>query len=578
MPAEESSWPGALLHRLAGSLYRAECAIRALVGWRRAATAFLAGAASVLAMAPFFLWGVLFLTIPVLVLLIDSAVESAAKGITATSRPAVRRALYASAVGWWFGFGYFLAGLFWIGEAFLVEAERFAWLMPFAVTLMPAGLALFYAAATAAAAYLWRPGLERVVALALALSAAEWLRGHILTGFPWNVLGYALTWPLPLMQAAGLIGIYGLTLAVIPITALPLLALAEAASNPGWRRASLLIAALALLPLPIAWGYGLVRLAEPQPPPVEGVRLRLVQPSVPQRDKWLAERQRDIFFDHISLSRQGPDGRFDGLAGITHVVWPEASMPFLPLVRPDVLQVLGAMLPVGTHLLAGALRADGTSATEAEHRRVFNSLIALDSHGMPLAFCDKIQPVTIGEYLPLQPLLARLGLQKLVGWRGGFSAGRSPRQHLAVPGLPPIGALICYEAIFPSAVVQATTRPQALINLTNDGWFGVTTGPYQHFHQARVRAVEEGLPLIRVANNGISGVIDPNGRILSRLGLDERGVVDAQLPRRRTPPPYARFGDGLFAALWLGGLCILMLLLRRKVDSIRQRTNSDPHG
>src|SRR5690606_14328846 len=159
----------------------------------------------------------LFLTIPVLVLLIDSAAESAAKGITAASRPAVRRALYASTVGWWFGFGYFLAGLFWIGEAFLVEAERFAWLMPFAVTLSQACLALFYAAATAAAVvFLWGPGLGRVVALALAPSATEWLRGHILTGFPWNVLGYAPTWPLPLMESVGLIGVYGLTLAVIP--------------------------------------------------------------------------------------------------------------------------------------------------------------------------------------------------------------------------------------------------------------------------------------------------------------------------------------------------------------------------
>ena len=564
MPAEESSWPGALLHRLAGSLYRAECAIRALVGWRRAATAFLAGAASVLAMAPFFLWGVLFLTIPVLVLLIDSAVESAAKGITATSRPAVRRALYASAVGWWFGFGYFLAGLFWIGEAFLVEAERFAWLMPFAVTLMPAGLALFYAAATAAAAYLWRPGLERVVALALALSAAEWLRGHILTGFPWNVLGYALTWPLPLMQSAGLIGIYGLTLAVIPITALPLLALAEAA-KPGRRRVSLAIGILALLPLPVAWGYGTIRLAEPQPPPVEGVRLRLVQPSVPQRDKWRPERQRDIFFDHVDLSQQRPDGSFDGLSGITHVIWPEAAMPFLPLETPGALEVIANMLPEGTILLAGALRADGTAVEETGRRQAFNSLIALNSDGKPVGIYDKVHLVPFGEYLPLQPMLERIGLQKLVGWRGGFSAGQSPRPLFDVPGLPPVGVLICYEAIFPGAVVQSAARPQALINVTNDGWFGLTTGPHQHFHQARVRAVEEGLPLIRVANNGITGVIDANGRVLARLDLDERGVIDSQLPGAKNLTLYARYGDAVFWVLWLCGLICLRICCAKRI-------------
>lgn len=564
MPVTGSSGPATPRHGLAGSLCRTEHAIRGLAGWRRCAAAFAAGVASVLAMAPFFVWGVLFVTFPVLFWLIDGAVESAAKPSGSPSRPAMQRALPAGAVGWWFGFGYFLAGLFWIGEAFLVEAERFAWLMPFAVTLMPAGLALFFGAATAAAALVWRPGLARVIALALALSAAEWLRGHILTGFPWNVLGYALTWPLPLMQSAGVIGIYGLTLAAIPIFAVPLVAISSGLANPARRRSYFAAALLALLPLPIAWGYGLVRLADSQPPPVEGVRLRLVQPSVPQRDKWRAERQRDIFFDHIALSQRAPDGSFDGLAGITHVIWPEAAMPFLPLDRPDALQVLGEMLPEKTYLLAGALRADGTPTTGAEQRRAFNSLIALDPDGAPVAVYDKIHLVPFGEYLPLQPLLARFGLQKLVGWRGGFSVGKSPRPLLAIPGLPPVGALICYEAIFPSAVVQTANRPHALINLTNDGWFGVTTGPYQHFHQARVRAVEEGLPLIRVANNGVSGVIDANGRVLAQLGLDERGVLDTQLPGRASPPLYARFGDSLFAAFWLGGLLILLLRLRRK--------------
>lgn len=563
MPVTGSNGPAARQRSYLDRLLRVECAVRALTCWQRAVAAFVAGAASVLAMAPFFIWGVLFVTLPILVWLIDGAVANAAKRSIPSFRSAVRRALPAGVVGWWFGFGYFLAGLFWIGEAFLVEAERFAWLMPFAVTLMPAGLALFYGAAAGAAAFAWRPGLVRIFALALALSAAEWLRGHILTGFPWNVLGYALTWPLPLMQSAGVLGIYGLTLVAVPVFAIPLPALSTALTERSGRRACLIAALLALSPLPIAWGYGLVRLAQPQSPTVEGVRLRLVQPSVPQRDKWRAERQRDIFFDHVSLSQRGPDGSFDGLAGITHVLWPEAAMPFLPLDTPDALQVLGDMLPEGTYLLAGALRADGPLSPESDKRRAFNSLIALDSDGRPAGVYDKVHLVPFGEYLPLQPLLAKLGLQKLVGWRGGFSVGQSPRPLFAVPGLPPVGALICYEAIFPGAVVQAAVRPQALINVTNDGWFGVTTGPHQHFHQARVRAVEEGLPLIRVANNGITGVIDADGRVLARLGLNERGVIDAQLPGAKSPPLYARFGDGLFAALWFSGLVWLLPLLRR---------------
>jgi apolipoprotein N-acyltransferase len=544
-------------------LHRAACFIRKLTGWRRICVAFISGGLCALAMAPFFLWPVLFLSFPVLTWLIDGALDPGKQPAESEIRSAAARARNAAVVGWWFGAGYFLAGLFWIGEAFLVEAERFAWLMPFAVMLMPAGLALFYAAATAAAALLWRPGLVRVLALALTLSAAEWLRGHILTGFPWNVLGYALTWPLPLMQSAGLFGIYGLTLLAVLIFSVPAVALADAAAGHGRARTSLAAALLAVLPLPLAWAYGSYQLAEPRPAPIEGVRLRLVQPSVPQRNKWRPEHQRDIFIDHLNLSQRAPDGRFDGLAGITHVIWPEAAMPFLPLDTPEALAAIGRMLPEGTQLLAGALRADG-AVSPAQGRRAFNSLIAIDSDGRPTAIYDKVHLVPFGEYLPLKPLLERLGLQKLVGWRGGFSVGRSPRPLFEVAGLPPVSALICYEAIFPGAVVEPGQRPRALINITNDGWFGETTGPHQHFHQARVRAVEEGLALIRVANNGITGVIDASGRVLASLGLNERGVIDTDLPGPKPPPLYARFGDAVFAALWLAGFCWLAGSLWRK--------------
>lgn len=515
-------------------------------------------------MAPFFLWGVLFLTLPVLVWLIDGSRAGGPRPETQSrNRFVAQRAVRAGLVGWWFGAGYFLAGLFWIGEPFLVEAERFAWLMPFAVALMPAGLALFYAGAAAGASLAWRPGLGRVLALALALSAAEWLRGHILTGFPWNVLGYALTSPLPLMQSAGIFGIYGLTLIAIAVFATPLVVLADAVSGRIKLRTSLIAALLALTPLPIAWGYGSARLAERPPPSLDGVRLRLVQPSVPQRDKWRPDRQRDIFFDHIALSQRAPDGTHDALAGITHVIWPEAAMPFLPLETPGALEAIGQMLPDRTHLIAGALRADGEASAASGGRQAFNSLIAIGPDGQLSAIYDKIHLVPFGEYLPMQPLLGRIGLQKLVGWRGGFSVGQMPRPLLEVPGLPAAGALICYEAIFPATIVQGSERPQLLINLTNDGWFGTTTGPHQHFHQARVRAVEEGIALIRVANNGITGVIDSYGRVLARLELDERGVIDTSVPGPQAAPVYARFGDALFAILWLAALGLLLVSGRR---------------
>ena len=540
-----------------GRLQTLAAYVACLTGWRQVAVAVLAGAASVLAMAPFFFSPILFITLPVLVWLMDGSISRAATG------SALQRVKRAAFVGWLFGLGYFLAGLFWIGEAFLVEAERFAWLLPFAVTLMPAGLALFWATATGVAAYAWRPGLTRVLVLALTLSAAEWMRGHILTGFPWNVVGYALTSPLPLMQSAGIFGVYGLTLLAVIVFAIPLVAFADVGADRRRWRAAALATLAALMPLPIVWGYGEMRLAEPAPPVIEGVRLRLVQPSVPQREKWRPENQREIFFDHLAMSKQAPDGADVGLAGITHVIWPEAAMPFLPLGSPDAMRLIGDLLPDETRLISGALRLDEQSSAEPSGRRVFNSLIVFGPDGKPESIYDKIHLVPFGEYLPLQPWLEAIGLQKMVAWRGGFSTGQSPRPLLKAPGLPSVAALICYEAIFPAAVVQGADRPQALINLTNDGWFGNTTGPRQHFHQARVRAVEEGLALIRVANNGITGVVDANGRVLAQIGLNERGVIDTSLPGPQSPTVYARYGDWIFVISWLMVLACVLFRLRR---------------
>jgi apolipoprotein N-acyltransferase len=512
--------------------------IAGATGYKRAAIAFVAGALSVLALAPFFLWPILFFTFPVLVWLIDGAV--------ANGPDARARARAAALVGWWFGFGYFAAGLFWIGEAFLVEADKFAWALPIAVTALPAGLALFYALATAAASLVWRHGLSRIIWLAVALALAEWLRGHVLTGFPWNVLGYALTWPLPLMQTAALFGIYGLTLWAVVLCATPLVAVTELAPERKGTLAGVLGAVV--LALGGLYAYGALRLSHDPLPMRDGVHLRLVQPSVPQREKWRPENQRAIFADHLNLSRTNAAGARDDLAGVTHVVWPEAAMPFLPLDHPEALQAIGELLPEGTSLLSGALRVQWPADTTqpGAKREAFNSLMVFDANGALASVYDKIHLVPFGEYLPFQGFLESIGLEQLSRMRGGFSAGPTPRPLLHVPGLPPLGVLICYEAVFPAAVVQGDERPGVLLNVTNDGWFGNTTGPRQHLQQARVRAVEEGLPLIRVANNGISAMIDPEGRLLQQLGLNERGVIDTGLPQALPPPPYARYGDLLF--------------------------------
>jgi apolipoprotein N-acyltransferase len=286
---------------------------------------------------------------------------------------------------------------------------------------------------------------------------------------------------------------------------------------------------------------------------VEGVRVRLVQPSIPQRDKWRPERQREFFYKHLALSGVAPDGQVDDLAGITHVVWPEAAMPFGPLRSPEAMALIGERLGPNRYLLAGALR----STNENGRVQAFNSLIVFTSNGAPTLY-DKIHLVPFGEYLPFQETLESIGLEQLTRVRGGFSIGTRPRPLMDIPGLPPVGPLICYEAIFPAQVVQSQTRPGVLVNVTNDGWFGITTGPHQHFQQARARAVEEGLHLLRVANNGISASIDPYGRVLAKIELNAEGTIDGMISKPLTLPVYAQAGDIVFLIM---SVCVFLTLI-----------------
>ena len=233
-------------------------------------------------------------------------------------------------------------------------------------------------------------------------------------------------------------------------------------------------------------------------------------------------------------------------------------MPFLPLEHPEALAAIGELLPAGTQLISGALRLEQPSSPGASGiRRGLNSLMVFGSEGNLATLYDKIHLVPFGEYLPFQSALESIGLEQLTRWRGGFSVGPSPRPLLNIPGLPPVAGLSATRQSFPAAIVQGDKRPGLLINVTNDGWFGDTTGPWQHFHQARVRAVEEGLPLVRAANNGISAVIDSQGRVNAMLGINARGVIDANVSGAVATPHYARIGDWTFVAL------VLVFLLQR---------------
>ena len=544
--------------RLAGVVDRIERSGK----WLRYMVAFAAGAVSILSFAPFFLSPVLFLTLPVLVwLLAPQTTPAASIGDRQSWRTHLRATvLRGFAVGWWFGFGFHLAGLYWIGGAFLVQAEVFAWLLPFAVTLMPAGLAVFHGLAVGAVACIKGGPIVRVLALAVALFVSEWLRGNILTGFPWNVLGYALTYPLALMQSAGVVGIYGLTLLTVIVFAMPLCVLADgrARSNPA--RAGMAIVLATVAPIMVMFAYGWSALSQPDPGTVPNVKLRLVQPSIVQSDKFLPEKRREIFERHLALSRDGPRtpaGDASGFGDVTHVIWPEAALPFLALRTSEVADQVAKVFPDDVMLVAGTLRLDGPLIRDGRRLRIFNSAFVMGGDGRVRNIYDKVHLVPFGEYLPFQETLEAMGLEQITRIRGGFAVGAAPRPVLNVPGLPPANMLICYEIVFPDEIVLPDRRPGVLINLTNDAWYGTSSGPYQHFHQSRVRAVEQGLALIRVGNNGISATIDARGRTLAVLGLDVVGAADTALPRSISPTLYATYGDAL---AWAMAIMLLLIL------------------
>jgi apolipoprotein N-acyltransferase len=514
-------------------------------GWRRALTAFAAGAISVLAQAPTDAWPVLFLTFPILVWLVDGAAGGRLGGVPA-----------AAIAGWWFGFGYFLAGLYWIGHAFLVDAKNFGWLLPVAVVALPAGMACYSALGLALARMLWTRGAARLLALAAALTIAEWLRGHLFTGFPWNAYGYALTGPLMLAQGAALIGIWGLTFLAVAVFASP----AVLADDRGDTRRPWLPVTLGAIVLAALAGYGALRLARTPAAFVDGVRLRIMQPNLQQDDKFNYAAKQKVMSLYLDLSDRSTGPQSAGVRDVTHLIWPESAFPFLLTREPDALAQIATLLPPGTVLITGAVRAPELP-TGKKLERVYNSIYVIDHDGSILSVYDKLHLVPFGEYLPFQNFLERLGLMQLTKVPGGFIAGER-RRALSVPRAPSMLPFICYEIIFPGEAVPGGERPGWLINLTNDGWFGVSSGPYQHLQQARVRAIEQGLPLVRAANTGVSAVVDPLGRIVKALPLGVAGVLDAALPQPIAAPLYSRTGDAT-AGLML--LAAIFVALRRRV-------------
>ena len=492
--------------------------IRGLTGWRRLAFAFVAGLLSALSFAPFGLFPFLLLGLGALVLLIDGA---------QTSAHPVRAAAWA---GWAFAFGQFLAGLYWISYAFFVDAADHLWQMPFIMVLLPGGLALLITGATAIAAQFWRTGWPRIFLFAGCYTAAEWVRGWLFTGFPWNLPAYGWGASLAVMQFNAVAGAYGLSLLTVLFGAS--LALLFDRSRD-W----IVPAAMAVL-FVLIWTGGAIRLAETQVATVPGVRLRLVQPNVPQQEKYVLSKRAGHWHELVDLSlvKHGPTP--------THIIWPESAPPFFLAREPVALDDVAILTGSNRVLMTGAVRAE---VTPGETPKFFNSFYIFAHSGQIVATYDKFHLVPFGEYVP--HFLQKIGLNNIINMPGSFGMGDGPHTF-AIPGAPPVGPLICYEILFPGAVV-GVPRPQWLVNVTDDSWFGppTSTGPKQHLLTARVRAIEEGLPVARDANTGITAVIDPLGRLLGTLPNGQTGVLDSDLPQALPETLFARFGDTVFLVL-----------------------------
>ncbi|EYD71556.1 Apolipoprotein N-acyltransferase / Copper homeostasis protein CutE [Rubellimicrobium mesophilum DSM 19309] len=435
--------------------------------------------------------------------------------------------------GWALGLGYFALTLRWIVEPFLVEPERTGWMAPFALFFMAAGFALFWGAAFGLARRL-RLGLAGLVAL---WAGVEVVRSLAFTGFPWALVGHVWS-ETPLAQLVAVVGVHGLTLLTLGAAAV--------VASPG---AGLLLRGA----VPVALAAGWVLLDPgPVPAPDPGAPVvRIVQPNVPQAEKWDPELQPEHFERLLTLSRA--PSRAD------LVVWPETALT-------ELLDWAGPTFAAGSRMAGGVPIASGV-VREDEEGRYYNSLAVTDGQGRVLDTYDKVHLVPFGEYIPFHDLLSRWGLKGLADFQGeGFTSGAGGKL-VDIPGIGTARPLICYEGIFAEEI--GAERPRFLLLVTNDAWFGANAGPQQHFTLGRLRAIEQGLPLVRAANTGISAMIDGKGRILGSLPLNQAGAIEAPLPPALAPTPYSRWGDG--PVLVLLGLLLAIAFLRRGLDPATPR-------
>ncbi|MDZ4761592.1 MAG: apolipoprotein N-acyltransferase [Alphaproteobacteria bacterium] len=508
-----------------------------------------------LAFPPIWFWPAMLIALSGLVWLLDGAKLALRPGRAAFWR------VFA------FGFAYFLVGLHWIVAAFLVDPGAHLWLIWLPLLILPGGLALILASVMLLAFQLWSTGPARLITFSVLFMAAEWIRGALfgLGGLPWNLPGMAWEPGGAISQSASIWGIYGLSLLTVVALASPAaLADRRPRGTTALRAAPAIAAAILFGAL---WGWGSQRLSTVEQQP-DGPMVRLVEAGVPQAAKYDEGVAAAMVRRFSDLT--GPDG--SGTPSI--VIWPEGALPYFLFEWPEALDLIAERLGDRRLIIGVARREQAGSSGE----KTYNSLTVLSGDSAlrgPLQIYDKHMLVPFGEFTPLADLIDRLGvetLQKLAP--GGFSPGPRPAP-VKVVGVPAFGPMICYEAIFPGLAPDGIDRPQWLVNISNDSWFGGLSGPYQHAAQARYRSIEEGLPMARVAAGGLTGMIDAYGRWTARgspadpviYGADPAGwkssVVDAPIPPVAAPTPYSRWRDGLFWIIFLGLNLGLLVLPRR---------------
>lgn len=435
-------------------------------------------------------------------------------------------------IGWSFGLGYFSAGLWWIPHALTIFDWRFIFLVPVLTLVIGAFLSLYWALATVMAYFLWRDNLARFFGLAISFGFFEWLRGILFTGFPWNSIGYNLM-PIPLlMQPAAFIGLYGVNIFAVFLFTLPAAFLQKCER---WK-AFFIFCTFFMCDIALGFYY----LKHNNNEKFHPYTVRLVQPSILQTTNFSSKDRMKNLEKLLKLTNQKttPGQPLPDL-----IIWPETSVPYILAYNPSVTERIIQDLKEKQIILLGTISVENNLYSGKEV--FFNSIEAINGQGRILARSDKKHLVPFGEYTPYASLLNALGLNFLEDIWDTYNAAKE-RQTVKLPNGLAYLPLICYEAIFPTEMDYKGPRPDFIVNITNDAWFNNTTGPYQHFQQARLRAVEQRLPLLRIANNGISAIIDPYGRVISSLSLNKIGVIDNLLPASYIGPSKSPPGNFIF--------------------------------